>query len=164
MARKTRTEKRRNETRISPEEDPEFQIAPLIDILLVLLVFFMSIASTEVLQSNKNLVLPVAKNAQDPSKDNPSQAIVNVLWPLGRNQGMVEIDTREYPDPGMMVSDLQARVLRYPELRVLIRADRAVQFSYMREILKAVGDAGIANVTFSAIDKEMSTVAPAEQL
>ena len=29
-----------------PEIDPEFQIAPMIDILLVLLVFFMSISST----------------------------------------------------------------------------------------------------------------------
>jgi biopolymer transport protein ExbD len=43
-----------------PEADPEFQIAPMIDILLVLLVFFMSISSTEVLQSNKDIRLPVA--------------------------------------------------------------------------------------------------------
>ena len=46
-----------------PEEDPEFQIAPMIDILLVLLVFFMAISSTEVLQTNDKVRLPVAKEA-----------------------------------------------------------------------------------------------------
>jgi biopolymer transport protein ExbD len=40
-------------TREMAEEDPEFQIAPMIDILLVLLVFFMSISSTQVLQRGR---------------------------------------------------------------------------------------------------------------
>ena len=48
-----------------PEIDPEFQIAPMIDILLVLLVFFMSISTTEVLKANKDVTLPVAKEAKD---------------------------------------------------------------------------------------------------
>ena len=51
-------------TRLPPEEDPEFQIAPMIDILLVLLVFFMSISSTEVLQKTEGINLPVAKDAK----------------------------------------------------------------------------------------------------
>ncbi len=60
-----------------PDVDPEFQIAPMIDILLVLLVFFMSISSTEVLQSNRDVNLPVARDAKE-SKKNPGQVIVNV--------------------------------------------------------------------------------------
>ena len=39
--------------------EPEFQIAPMIDVLLVLLIFFMSITSAEVLKVDKNIVLPV---------------------------------------------------------------------------------------------------------
>jgi biopolymer transport protein ExbD len=70
----------RTATRMVPEEDPEFQIAPMIDILLVLLVFFMSITSTEVLQTNDAVRLPVAKDGKDPSKDVDSQVIVNVTW------------------------------------------------------------------------------------
>jgi len=37
-------EKLNKERKNPPEEDPEFQIAPMVDILLFLLVFFMSIS------------------------------------------------------------------------------------------------------------------------
>src|SRR5437016_5129629 len=47
--RLTLRERRERERKYPAEEEPEFQIAPMIDILLVLLVFFMSISSTEVL-------------------------------------------------------------------------------------------------------------------
>ena len=64
MHRETQTQKREKELKNPPEEDPEFQIAPMIDILLVLLVFFMSISSTEVLQSNRDIQLPVAADGK----------------------------------------------------------------------------------------------------
>ena len=68
MSHKTKAQKAKALTRALPEEDPEFQIAPMIDILLVLLVFFMSIATDQVLQVNKEVVLPVAHlgKAKDP--------------------------------------------------------------------------------------------------
>ena len=37
--------------------------------------------------------------------------------------------------------------------RVLVRADRSTRWSFEREVLKAVGDSGITNVTFSVVDK-----------
>ena len=68
MSHKTKAQKAKALTRALPEEDPEFQIAPMIDILLVLLVFFMSIATDQVLQVNKEVVLPVefTGKAKDP--------------------------------------------------------------------------------------------------
>ncbi len=44
--------------------EPEFQIAPMIDVLLVMLIFFMTITSAQVLKVDKTISLPVAKNAQ----------------------------------------------------------------------------------------------------
>jgi len=63
MTKAARLVAKRAAVRNQPEEDPEFQIAPMIDILLVLLVFFMSISSTEVLQTNDQVKLPIAKDA-----------------------------------------------------------------------------------------------------
>src|SRR6266478_8227733 len=99
MAHRTAAAKRA-EMRTPPEEDPEFQIAPMIDILLVLLVFFMSIASTEVLQTNDQVKLPIAKDAKDSKKGgDKGQAIVNVLWSPLNNVGAIDIDNKPYATP-----------------------------------------------------------------
>ena len=139
-------------TRNPPEEDPEFQIAPMIDILLVLLVFFMSISSTEVLQSNREISLAVAKEAKQPKK-NPGQVIVNVSWVSLTNMGSIEVDSRKYPTAGDLVPKLQDELQKNPMTRVLVRIDRSARWEFEREILKAIGDSGISNVTFSVVDK-----------
>ena len=94
MHKLTQTQKKENERKNPPEEDPEFQIAPMIDILLVLLVFFMSIASTEVLQSNQEIALPIAKDGKAASKNNPGQVIINVTWVALNNIGAIEVNDK----------------------------------------------------------------------
>lgn len=135
------------------EPDPEFQIAPMIDILLVLLVFFMSISSTEVLQSNKEVNLPVAKDAKE-AKENPGQVIINVTYVPINNSTAIEVDQRVYPVPADLVNMLREKVQQNPLVRVLIRADREVRYDYLRKLLEAVGQAGVGNVTFSVVDKD----------
>jgi len=154
--KKTRTGSRKKARRNqhSEEAEPEFQIAPMIDILLVLLVFFMSISSTEVLQANQEVDLPVAKNARAP-KTNASQTIINVLYNELNNATTLEIDQQSYDSPAALVSRLQAALRGNPTFRVFIRADKDVRYEYMRSLLEAIGQAGIANVTFSVVDKEI---------
>ena len=136
-----------------PEPDPEFQIAPMVDILLVLLVFFMSISTTEVLQSNKNVNLPVAKDAQQ-AKENPGQTIVNIVHSPINNSTVIEVDQQTFPSPNDLVALLDGKVRANPMMRVLIRADREVRYEYLRTLLEAVGRAGIGNVTFAVVDKD----------
>jgi biopolymer transport protein ExbD len=140
------------------EPDPEFQIAPMIDILLVLLVFFMSISSTEVLQSNKEINLPIAKEAKA-AKDNPGQVIINVTYTAMSDMTAIEVDQKDYAMPAEIVPILQSKVSTNPLIRVLIRADREVRYDYVRKILEAVGQSGVGNVTFSVVDKDASAPA-----
>jgi len=141
------------------EPDPEFQIAPMIDILLVLLVFFMSISSTEVLQSNKEIHLPIAKEAKE-AKDNPGHVIINVTYTPMNDMTGVELDQKDYASPTDLVPLLQNKVAANPMVRVLIRADREVKYDFVRQVLQAVGQSGIGNVTFSVVDKEASPSTP----
>ena len=152
MHHQSKNQAARAATRNPAEEDPEFQIAPMIDILLVLLVFFMSISSTEVLQSNRDIALAVAKEAKQPKK-NPGQVIVNVSWVPLNNMGSIEVDSIKYPTAGDLVPKLQQELEKNPMTRVLVRVDRSARWSFEREVLKAVGDSGITNVTFSVVDK-----------
>ncbi|MCX6968405.1 MAG: biopolymer transporter ExbD [Verrucomicrobia bacterium] len=153
MHHKSKGKAARDATRNPVEEDPEFQIAPMIDILLVLLVFFMSISSTEVLQSNRGIALAVAKEAKQPKK-NPGQVIVNVSWLAMTNLGSIEVDSLKYPSAGDLIPKLREELEKNPMTRVLVRVDRATRWSFEREVLRAVGDSGITNVTFSVVDKE----------
>ena len=152
MHHKSKGKAARAATRNPVEEDPEFQIAPMIDILLVLLVFFMSISSTEVLQSNRDIALAVAKEAKQPKK-NPGQVIVNVSWVPLNNIGSIEVDSVKYSVASELVPKLRQELDKNPMTRVLVRVDRSTRWSFEREVLKAVGDSGITNVTFSVVDK-----------
>jgi biopolymer transport protein ExbD len=139
-----------------PEADPEFQIAPMIDILLVLLVFFMSISSTEVLQQNQAVDLPVAKEAKDKPSKSPSQVIVNVLYNPINNATTIEVDERILT-PQELVPQLKSKVATNPQMRVLVRADKQVRYEFMRTLLESVGQSGVGNVTFSVVDKDQNT-------
>lgn len=141
-------------TRELPEEDPEFQIAPMIDILLVLLVFFMSISSTQVLQVNEKVKLPVAKEGKEISDKTGGKLIVNVLWNALNNVGSIEIAGIEYGVGADVQPVFFAEIQKNPEAQIFIRADKNVRYDYMRGILKAAGAAGVSNVTFSVINKE----------
>jgi biopolymer transport protein ExbD len=148
--------------RSAPDEDPEFQIAPMIDILLVLLVFFMSISSTEVLQSNDAVKLPVAKDAAEKDKDTKGQSIVNVLWnDLSGGTGTIEVDEKKFAQPNELVPYIADKISKNPAMRVLIRADKGVRYEYLRSLLKAMGDSGVGNVTFSVVNKDQAAPADA---
>ena len=149
----------RKKTRLVPEEDPEFQIAPMIDILLVLLVFFMSISTSEVLQVSQNVVLPVAKDAG--KRGHPKgEVMVNVLWSVIGNAGSIEIAEQKFETANQIAGLLTSAVQANPETRVVIRADRNVRYEYLRSVMVAAGKAGVGKVTFSVVDKDDK--APAE--
>lgn len=50
------------------EEEPEFQVAPMVDVLLVLLMFFTATTTTEIKSQIADLTLPDAQEAKDREK------------------------------------------------------------------------------------------------
>jgi biopolymer transport protein ExbD len=77
--------------------EPEFQIAPMIDVLLVLLIFFMSITTTQVLKIDTKLQLPIAPDAV--KKDSTrAEAIVNVRWDEAKKKATYVMDEKIYAD------------------------------------------------------------------
>ncbi len=145
--------KKKHVRKAEAETDPEFQIAPMIDILLVLLVFFMSISTTEVLQTNTKVRLPIAKDAKD-SKPAPGQATVNVLYDAIGNSSSIDVDGKN-----VSVNDLgpllAKRVMVNPTMRVFLRVDKDVRYEFTRSLLEAVGKSGVPNVTFAVVDKDV---------
>jgi len=146
--------KAKEATRALPEEDPEFQIAPMIDILLVLLVFFMSISSTEVLQTNEAVRLPVAKDGKYIPKEKDGMVTVNVLWNPVNSVGSIEIDGQVYYVAQDIAPVISRAIQASPNARIFVRADKDVRYDYLRSILKVAGTGGITNITFSVVNRE----------
>jgi biopolymer transport protein ExbD len=157
--------RQRRRKRIDEDGDPEFQVAPMIDVLLVLTLFFMSITSTELLKKDKNLQLAEAKNAKpDKSHKHPGEITINVSWNHENSTAGFSIDGRNYPDTASLQGYLSQQVQATPHAFALIRADKDVQYSNISDVMSACASAGISSVNFGVItsaSKPKPAAAPA---
>ena len=146
--------RQRKRRRIDTDGDPEFQVAPMVDVLLVLMLFFMAITSTEVLKKDKNLQLADAKNAKpDDTKNHKNEIVVNVGWD-GINSvaqfSMNGVNFASSNDP-LLESALAAQHQQNPAAYVVIRADKNVEYSNISDLMSACANAGIGTVTFAVL-------------
>jgi biopolymer transport protein ExbD len=134
--------------------EPEFQIAPMIDVLLVLLVFFVMITSAEVLKVDKKLRLPVSPNAKqrEPEMARHEMA-VNVRVDTATDKGVLVLDDQPLNNWQDVVPILKASLLRDPKLRVVIRGDANVPAGEIQRVMNLVGESGIGDIAFAASNK-----------
>ena len=137
------------------EGEPEFQVAPMIDVLLVLLIFFMSITSSQVLKVDKNISLPVASHGVK-RDDKAAAGLINISWDKTTGQAKYKLDDRELDpnDKDGIAKELQARKGNNEKYRLLIRADKDCHAKYNSKALEWGGEAGIDNIAFSGLNRE----------
>jgi biopolymer transport protein ExbD len=142
--------------------EPEFQVAPMIDVLLVLLIFFMSITSAQVLKVDKTITLPIAANAvkKDTSR---SEAIVNVRWDEAAKKATYVMDEKVIPDLDELTRALTAarkvgetKVTKGPNptFRCVIRGERTAMARSITAAMNAAAAAGISEVSISAVNRD----------
>lgn len=134
--------------------EPEFQIAPMVDVLLVLLIFFMCITSAEVLKVDKDIVLPVSPNAKqrDPEMSKHELA-VNVRWDPKLTKAFVNVDDKEYENLTELVPYFQEKKKRNPLIRAVVRGDSALPAIEIQRVMNVVGEGGISDISFAASNK-----------
>ncbi len=134
--------------------EPEFQIAPMIDVLLVLLVFFVMITSAEVLKVDKEITLPVSPNAK---KREPEMAkhemAVNLRYDPATNKGVLVMDDQIYSNWQEVLPILKGSLERDRLLRIVVRGDAAVPAGEIQRIMNLIGEAGIADIAFASSNK-----------
>ena len=120
----------------------------------------MTITSAQVLKVDKTITLPVAKDAQ--KKDNSrAEAVVNVRWKDKKAQFV--FDDRVYEKAAAMVDPLKTAKVTgekkvtgaaNPTFRAVIRGDREVPAIHVSEAMNACAEAGITDISFSAVNKD----------
>ena len=134
--------------------EPEFQIAPMIDVLLVLLIFFMSITTAEILKVDKNIVLPISPNAtKRDAKMTRHEIAINVRWDPEKAKAFLKVDDRDYPNISELIPVLQKRGKDDPLARAVIRGDRALPAIEIQRVMNLVGEGGISDISFAASNK-----------
>ncbi len=136
-----------------PEEDPVFQIAPMIDVLLQILVFFMSITTVEVMRTSKEVKLPLAQHGQE-KKTNKDTSIVNIQWKGESTPPSMDIDNMPADDTAVITRHVEEMTRLNPEMRVIIRADRDTQYQFVQQVMQACAAGGCAKVAFAVINQE----------
>lgn len=121
----------------------EIDMAPMIDMVFQLLIFFMCAATLSRVDFTPEVALPVAEKAQVP-EDLRDRGTINIL-PDGRF--MV---SGEYVDEKEMLAVMQRHRAENPNVKLYLRANHAVPFARVKNVLRACADAGINDVIFGA--------------
>lgn len=133
--------------------EPEFQIAPMIDCLLVLLIFFMSITTAEVLQIDADIKLPVADGAKKKEKTQTQEGALNVKWDAKTQKGVFNFMGKNYDNPNDIVEVLQQAKSNIPGYRIIIRGDERLPAVEIQRTMNVLGAAGFDTITFSTLNQ-----------
>ncbi len=116
-----------------------FQIAPMVDVLLVLLCFFILTWNFARKEMELSVKVPTAENAKEPSLD-VNQTVLNV-----NADGSMVMNTKpiSYDELGAKMSAL-AEI--NPDYAIILRGDENVPYKFIARILGVCNGAGIWNV------------------
>lgn len=128
-------------------QTPKLQIAPLIDIIFLLLIFFMSASIFYQLESEMNVTVPTASQATE-MRRTPGEIIINVL-----KDGRVVVNQRELSEKELtgMLSRISSMYKGQP---VIIRADKKTHHEDVIKVLDVCAKTDIWNVSFATLKEK----------
>lgn len=129
------------------EEAETIQMAPLIDIVFLILVFFMVTTVYSTLESEIDITLPTASSAQN-SERAQGEIYINL-----REDGQIVVNnkTMEIPELQQVLNSVAEY---FPGGAVIIRGDREANLGRAIAILDCCKNADIQNVMFAALQEE----------
>jgi biopolymer transport protein ExbD len=130
----------------------EIDMAPLIDMVFLLLIFFMCAATMSSIQFTPDVELPVADKAQVPEEVEQMQdrGIINILPATGADDDGRFFVLGTEVEEADLVDIMRERAKKNPNIKLYLRADRDVPFRMVKKALRACAEAGISDVIFGA--------------
>ena len=122
-------------------------MAPMIDIIFLLLIFFLMTSIFARLENELSITVPTADESQPPRRA-PGEIIINLT-----QDGVIVVNQRR-----LNMQELEQILVKigniYKDQSVIIRGDRDALFGRAIAILDACAKAGIWNVSFAALPTE----------
>ena len=118
-------------------------LTPMLDVVFLLLIFFLAATTFAREEVELDLRLPPAKTGQTGKGD--TQVVINLMA-----DGRIQIDGREVTLEALR-QKLTAAAARNPEQSVLVRGDQKAQFGIGIEVLDACRLAKLKKLDFGAV-------------
>jgi biopolymer transport protein ExbD len=133
--------------------EPEFQVAPMIDVLLVLLIFFMSITTDQIMKVDKSIKLPLAPEAKPRKADMKNEAVVNIDWDAALGQAQVRFGA-QVCDPLEQLAEIVEPLKRAnPKLKMIIRGDADTPALEVQKVIEQLATGGIDDISLSGTNR-----------
>lgn len=132
-----------------PEEGLTIDMSPMIDLVFLLLIFFMTSSRLITNLQDPNVEVPVAYESQV-SKNIEGRYVVNLYadGTLHTGDGRVQLSLLEFEQRIAGVNE------RRPGTRLLLRADRGVRHQKVREVIQASVRGGVSDIIFATFVTE----------
>ncbi len=128
------------------ENEIGFQMAPMIDITFLLIIFFMIVAR-QTQSQYKEIDNPVAEHSVI-AKERGSRVVLT----LGTDN---ELYMGSFPSDKDTIKEVIAeRVLQDPKTKIQLRIDRNVEHKEVRDVLVVLAEAGALDVIFSTYQSD----------
>jgi biopolymer transport protein ExbD len=117
-------------------------MAPMIDVVFLLLCFFVTTQIFSQWESEINITLPTARTGESPQRL-PGEIIINI-----QEDGGTSVNQRRLSQPELATL-LHELAGLYPGQPVLIRADKRAAYEYVVRVLDLCRQADIWNIAFA---------------
>jgi biopolymer transport protein ExbD len=126
----------------APIHHPGIQLAPLVDVLLLLLIFFLMTWNAARNENELDVKVPKASAAKEKSAP-PGDVVLNV-----KADGNIIVNRRNL-NASELTDLLKGLVQLDPEQAVVIRGDETGAYKNVVEVLNICSQAGVSNVAFA---------------
>jgi biopolymer transport protein ExbD len=134
-------------------EEMEFQLAPMIDVIFMLLVFFIICAKITRGKELSGIQVPYAKSSSArPDEGGVKRVIIDVQSdPQNMGRPKITINTLEHT-----LEELPAFLQKQIKLEAqfTLRADQEIQYRYVKQVMEACSKAGVVKLSFATIREQ----------
>ncbi|TVR49555.1 MAG: biopolymer transporter ExbD [Puniceicoccaceae bacterium] len=120
-----------------------FAMAPMIDMVFLLLVFFMCVSTLS--QAGRLVEVELPESATSVVPDEFGERVMVSLTA----EGEIWLGAAPVESPARLTELLRELAAASPRLRLHLRADRELEFRRIREVLQAGAEAGIADIIYA---------------
>ncbi len=124
-----------------------FQIAPLLDVVFLILIWFISASIYAKWETKISVKVPTAKTGKY-SKRMPGEVILNIT-----KNGKIYMNSVQVSEPRLKKL-LNELTKIFPYQPVVIRADKETPYEYTINVLDTCKEAGISIISFATVHKE----------